>query len=118
LRRIAVGEIFQLNELQQIVNLVLKLRAGWPKLPRPDSKPERDVLKHGHMPEEGIVLEDKTHLPLLSATIADVVAVEANRTRVWKLQAGDNAEQGSLAGAGRTKQRHQFATGDIKTDVI
>ena len=55
LRRIAVTELLQLHQLEQLVDarpdLVLR--------PLPDRQPEGDVVAHGHVLEGRVVLEDE-----------------------------------------------------------
>ena len=83
------------------------------------AQPEGHVLEHGHVAEQGVVLEDEAHLPAACVPSGDVLVVEQDgaAAAVRLLQAGDNPQQRGLARARRAKQRHQFAGGDRKAHV-
>src|SRR5664279_5925107 len=52
LRRIALCQILELDQFQQLLNLGADFFLGWPMLARPNSQAECDVLKNGHVPEQ------------------------------------------------------------------
>jgi len=63
-----------------------------------------DVFGHSHVPKEGIVLEDKAHLPVASGAMGDVFVVVQHGTGVSDLEPGYNTQESGLAGTGRSKQ--------------
>ena len=48
-------------------------------MPRADAQAEGDVLEHGHVPEQGVVLEHEADVPLADVPARDVLAVEQDR---------------------------------------
>ena len=66
------------------------------------------------MPEQGIVLENKTDLPPTDRLPGHVLAVEEDGAllgRVERFQPGDDPQQRRLARAGRPQQGHQLPVG-------
>ena len=61
LRRVAVGELLQVDELEQLVDPRLDLRLR----PLADLQAERDVAAHGHVLERRVVLEHEADVALL-----------------------------------------------------
>ena len=61
-----------------------------------------------------------TLLPLLGgvAAVGGVFAIKQDGSGVGKFQAGDDAQERGLAGAGRAQQRHQLARGNLQADVL
>ena len=82
---------------------------------------ERDVLEHGHVAEERVVLEDETDLRDRRRgrlVTSSSVKQDATAARIGLLQAGDDAQQRRLARAGRAEQRDQLAAGNVEADVV
>ena len=86
--------------------------------PRPDAQPERDVLEHAHVPEQGVVLEHEPDVALAHRLVGRVFAVEVDRALIGRLQAGDDAEERRLARPGGPEQRHQLAAGHVQAHVV
>jgi hypothetical protein len=76
--------------------------------------PKGDVLEHGHVPEERVVLEDKADAAVAGIAMRSVFAIEENVAGVGEFQSGDDAQQRGLAGARRSQQRHQFARRNLR----
>ena len=72
LRRVAVPEVLELDEVQELVDALgdLGLR------PLAHLQPERDVVPHGHVLERGVVLEDEADVSLLRRERGRVLARE------------------------------------------
>ena len=64
LMRIAVGEPVELHQLQQLVHLAPDFRRSRAARARLHAQAEGDVLEHGHVPEQRVVLEHEADLPL------------------------------------------------------
>ena len=84
----------------------------------PDFQAEGDVLEHGHVPEERVVLEDEADAAIAGGAVGRVLAVEKNGAGIGEFQPGDDAQQRRLAGAGRAEQRHQLARGNRQIDLV
>ena len=83
LRRVAVGVAGELHQLQQLVDPGLDLGPGQ----LPHLQAEGDVLAHGHVAEQGVVLEDEADAPLLDRQVGGVLAGELDAAGVGRLQA-------------------------------
>jgi hypothetical protein len=107
-----------LHELQQFIHLLANLGFGGTSAARPDAQAERDVVEHVHMPEQGIVLEDKADPPVAGAPVRGLFLSEENRAALGKLQAGDDPQQRRLARAGRPEQRDQLSCLHLEAHVL
>lgn len=83
-------------------------RLAGPGFPGADPEAEGDVLEHGHVPEQGVVLKHEAHLPVPGMAPGGVLAMEQDGAGIGVFQPGDDPEQGGLATAGRAQQGHQF----------
>ena len=77
-----------------------------------------DVLRHGHMREERVVLEDGVDVALVGRPVRDVVAAELDSPLVQALEAGDEPQRRRLAGSGRAEQRKELAGRDLEIDPV
>ena len=91
---------------------------GGSRRARPHPQPERHVLEHRHVTEQGVVLEDESDTPVARAAGGRVLAGQQHRSGIAVVQAGDNPQQRRLARAGRPEQRHELAGGDLQADVV
>ena len=64
------------------------------------------------------MLEDEADPPLADALVGRVGAVEMDRPRVGRLEAGDDAQQRGLARARGPEQRDQLAGVDPQIDLV
>ena len=64
------------------------------------------------------MLEDEADAALADAVVGGVRAVEVDRARIGRLEAGDDAQQRGLARARRPEQRDQLAGVDVQIDVV
>src|SRR5205814_6263575 len=83
--------------------------------------PIGDVLPRGHVPEEGVLLEQEPAAPPLglethARAVPDLVAA-ADGGVVGPQQARDRAQRARLAGARRTGQRDALAGRDLQREV-
>ena len=65
---------------------------------------ELDVVGHGHVAEQRVVLEDEADLALPRADVRDVAAMQHDAAVIDRCQARDGAQQRALAAAGRAEQ--------------
>ena len=111
---IPVGVALQLDELEELVDT----RADLLLRPLPDRQREADVVAHGHVLERGVVLEDEADVAVLRGQAGRVLAGEEHPPRVGPFEAGDDPQQGRLAGAARAEQGGEGALGDLERDVV
>ena len=71
-----------------------------------------DVLGHGHVGEQGVFLEHGVDVAAPRGQCGDVDAAEPDHPGRRLLEAGDHAQHGGLARAGRAEDREQLAVGD------
>ena len=109
LRRIAVRLYLQLYQPEQLHDLIPDLFLGGARTLWTDIETESDIVKNGHVPEERIVLKDKSYPAFTHVALGRVLAIEQYAAAVGRFQSGNDAEQRRLAAAGRAKQSHQFA---------
>ncbi len=114
LGRIAIAEALQLHQLQQLIDAPTDRLV----LPAAQLQAKADVLAHGAVLEQGEVLEHKAHLAFLHRARGGLLAGDPDPPRISLFQAGDQSQQGALAGTGGSEQGHQRAGVDIKGDVV
>ena len=86
--------------------------------PQPaEAQPVRDVLEHGHVGPEGVVLEDHPDVAGVRRKVGDVPIPEPDATRVQTVEPGDETEQRRLAASRGAEQREQLAVRDLERDV-
>src|SRR5581483_5221844 len=87
----------------------------------PDVGADEDVLEHGHRPEQLEVLERAGDPAADHAVLRDAekaLAFEAQLSRVGSVEAGDEVEDGRLAGAVRADQADDLALRHVERDVV
>ena len=70
------------------------------------------------MLERRVVLEDEADVAPLRREPGRVLAREQDLAGVGALEAGDDAQQGRLAGAARAEHGRERAVGDLERDVV
>ena len=71
-------------------------------------QPERQVLAHAHVREDGVVLKHEADAAAARRHVADIAPVEADLAAGRLLDARDHVHRGGLAAARRTQQRHEL----------
>src|SRR5262245_17524538 len=118
LRWIAFVEPLELDQLQQPMHALGERRLIWPCTSRLHLEAESDVLEHGHVAEERVVLEDEADLALSRAQVGNILAAEADGPGIGEIEAGDDAQQRRFARARWTEQRQELAGASIEADVL
>ena len=77
-----------------------------------------DVLRHGHMGEQGVVLEHGVDVALIGRHAGHGAAVDQHLARGRLLEAGDQPQAGGLARARRPQHGEELAVGDVEADVV
>ena len=100
------------------MHLVVDLFLRRTHIPGADLESKGNILEYRHVAEKCIVLEDEAHPAIARGAVGGVFAIKQDGSGVGKFQAGDDAQKRGLAGTGQTQQGHQFARGDLQTDVV
>ena len=95
--RAAFSVVFQLDHLQQVLGFRFDLRVRWTFGLGLHGQAEGDVLQHGHVPEQSVMLEYEADPALLGRTVRRVLAAQGDGAAVGHFQTGDDAQQGGLA---------------------
>jgi hypothetical protein len=106
----------ELDQAEQFVHPLADLAARGAGLL--DLEAEGDVLADGHVPEEGVMLEDEADPAPLDGEVGGVLAGQLDVARVGLLQAGDDPQDRALARPGRAEQGHELAGGDLERDPV
>jgi hypothetical protein len=114
LRRVALGQPLELDELQQLCDAVANVGAR--TLPHPEA--EGDVLVHGHVLERGVVLEDEADAALLGRPSGDVLVGDQHLAGIGALESGDHPQERRLAAAARTEERGQRSLRHVQRDPV
>ncbi len=67
---------------------------------------------------EGIALEDHGDVTIVGRQMADRILVEVDFALGLFFQAGDEAQGGGLAAAGRPDQGHEFGVLDVQVQAV
>ena len=111
---IAVREAVEVHELQQLVHARLDLLLG----PLADREPEGHVLRHGHVLEGRVVLEDEADVAALRRLLGRVLAGDVDPAAVGRLEPGDHPQQRGLAAAAGAEQGREGAVADLERHVV
>ena len=114
LNRLALAEARQLHDLEHLVDAETPIAPGHAL----HAQPVGDVLAHGHVREERVVLEDGVDVPRVRRQAGDVAPRKLDPPLVGALEACDQAERRRLAGAGGAKQCEELAGGDLEVDAV
>src|SRR5471032_280071 len=114
LRRVAMGEGVQLHHAQYpfdpLADLALVQTAHRQR--------KAQVFRHGHVREQGVILEHHADIPLVRRNVVDRAAAQLNFTRRRGFETREHHQAGGLARAGRTEQGKEFALSDFKIEVF
>ena len=98
--RVSVGEGRQPHQFQQLVDPLTLCRL----VDAADRKAEGDVPAHGHVAEQGVVLEDESEAAILDAGVRQLLSRDPHASGVRLLQPGDHPQDGALSGTARSQQ--------------
>ena len=78
----------------------------------------RDVVPHGHVREQRVMLEHRVDIALVRRHAGDVLALEADGAFGRGLETRDHPQRGGLAATRRTQHREEFTrcNGEIRVD--
>ena len=81
-------------------------------------QPERDVVEHAAVREQGEVLEDRRRRPLVRRQVDERLAVEDDVALGRVLVTADHPQRRRLAAAGRAEQDDVLPVVDVQVDVV
>ena len=85
-------------------------------------KTEGHVVSHGHVREEGIVLEYCIQVSPVGRHVGDILAVKKNPAAVRVFESPQNPQRRGLSAAGRSQQRDKFfflnGNGNVLQDFV
>ena len=114
LARIAVGERYQLDEVERAADPVGGVR------PRHAAhlQRERDVVEDGEVREQRVALEDHAEVALLGRQVRDARVVDEDVARRGLDEAGDDHEQRGLPRAGWAEQRQELTARHVERHAV
>ncbi len=90
--------------------------------PRPrhplDAQPVLDVLGHGHVGEQRVILEHGVDVAVVRRAEGHVLAAQLDAPGVGPVEPGDQPQQGGLARAGRAEQREELPLRHGEVDAV
>ena len=114
LRRLALAEPLEGDQLQQLLAPLASLGGAHAA----HAQRELDVVGHGHVAEQRVVLEHEADAALPGRHVGDVPAAEQDAAMVDRAQAGERPQQRALAAAAGAEQHEELARRDVQRDVI
>ena len=114
LGRPAGGELGQADDVEHLH----RPAAGLGRRHLLGPQPERHVVEHRHVREQGVLLEDRVDVALVRRHVGHVDALEHDPAARRQLEAGDHLEQRRLAAARRAEEREELAPGDREVGPV
>ena len=81
-------------------------------------EPELHVFAHRQVGEDRVILEHHADVALGRVQVVDAGAVKIEIPALDGVEAGDHAQQGRLAAAGRPKKGKKFPAADVQVQVL
>ena len=101
------------HESEHLHHLGLDLLLGDLFLPQG----EGHVFKDVQVGEQGVLLKDGVHAPLVGGHVVDLLPQEEDVALVRRLKAADEPQQGRLAAAGGAEQGEQLPISDLQIQI-
>ena len=114
----AASEPFQLYEVEEALDCSRDVPPRRSALTRAHLQAERDVVEDGHVPEQRVMLKHDPDLALFDGQGLHIPVVEQDSSLVGELKPGQDAEQGGLAGPGRSEKTQKLAPADFQIHVV
>ena len=102
-------ETLEVHELQGVVDLAVDIALALFL----DLEAEGYVLRHGHMGEEGVLLEHGVELPLVGGQAGDVLSREVYVARIRLLEAADDTQRCGFAATAGTQEGNELVLFDV-----
>ena len=107
---ISMFQCVQAHQLEQFSHALLDLH----RFPFLDFEAERDILEHGQMLEECIVLKDESDVPVLNGEIVDPFPVDIDISAGRRFQPRDQTQHGRFSAAARSEEAEEFPFFDLE----
>ena len=111
--RLALQELLDLQGLRRVLDALLDLLLRH----LVEAKAERQVVLDRHVRVERVALEDHRDVAFLRSQVVDDLVADPELAAADLLEAGDHAQRGRLAAAGRADENHQLAVLDLQVEV-
>jgi len=112
--RVSVRERRQPDELEEFLHpLLLRVLVDLA-----NRQAEGDVPPHGHVPKEGVVLEDEPEAPILHAGVRELFPGDDHASGVRLLEAGDHPKHRALPRSAGAEQRGDGSLGGSEADLV
>ena len=102
----------QLNQIEHVANTIGDAIA------RAAPQAEFDVVAHGQMRKERVVLEDRADVALVGLQMLDAGAVQANFARSRLFKACDQTQRGGFSASGGAEQREELAARKVQRNTV
>ena len=79
---------------------------------------EGDVLAHGHVREQRVVLKNGIDLALVGGQFRDVLPIQKNPSAVRRLESRQHPQKGGFSAAAGSQQRKNLPTSNGQGDVV
>jgi hypothetical protein len=86
--------------------------------PPGDLEREAHVRRDAHVRVERVVLEHHRDVPVARVDVGHVAVADADGSAVDRLEAGEHAQRGGLAAAGRADQDEELAVADLEVERV
>ena len=111
--RLALQELLDLQGLRRVLDALLDLLLRH----LVEAKAEGQVVLDRHVRVERVALEDHRDVAFLRGQVVDDLVADPELAAADLLEAGDHAQRGRLAAAGRADENHQLAVLDLQVEV-
>ena len=116
--RVATLQAIELDQTQQFQDPRPDLALARPARARPRCQAEGDIVEDAQVAKQCIVLEDEADIALLDGEPEGILAAEHDTAIGRKIEAGQNAQERGLAGAGRPQKCDQFTGADLQGNPV
>ncbi|MCY1294112.1 hypothetical protein D9M70_433940 [compost metagenome] len=110
----AVRQVLELDQPEHLLHPCVDLRL----VSACDLEAEGNVVMHVHVRKQRIGLKHHADVALVGFQRPLVLAVDHDRAGGGCLEAGDHAQDGRLAAAGRTQEGDEFALLDVHVEIV
>ena len=83
-----------------------------------DLEPVGHVVVHAQVRVQRVVLEDHRDVALLRRDVVDDLVVDHQLALADLVEAGEHAQRGRLAAAGRADEHHELAVADLQVEMV
>ena len=108
----------ELHEVEEVQHALADFRLGRAAAAGPHRQAEGDVVEHRHVAEQRVMLEYEADIALTQVEAERILLAEENASGGRLVEAGEDAQQRGLAGAGRAEQREKLARRHAQRNVV